>query len=174
METLYVRTDGYATTGLANDLNPERLIPMIPSSKIALPIADTDIPSHYTTHLRKVATQPAMLKCYPKHYGWSTAQCEMIDWKAHQSTLQKLQFVEQTIVTKFIHQSLPMGTLFHWIDPSQLITCSSCKVTPESATHLHRCSTQQVCSYGRHFPLSDPPKLPPRQPHVPTTSKHST
>jgi hypothetical protein len=137
MEKLNIRADGHTATGLTNNLNPAKLIPMIPLSQIALYSVGTDITSHYATHLHKAATQPTMLQRCLKHYRWSTAQVDMIDWKVHHGTLQKLQFADKNFVTKFIHQSLPMGTIFHRIDPSQPINCSSCKVTPESATHLY-------------------------------------
>jgi hypothetical protein len=108
MEKPNVCADGHATTGLANNLHPAKLIPMIPSSQIALRIADTDITSHYTTYLRKAATRSTMLQRCLKHYGWSTTQFGMIDWKAHHGTLQKLQFANKKFVTKFMHQCLPI------------------------------------------------------------------
>ena len=91
---------------------------MIPSSKIALRIGDVNITSHYTTYLRKAVTGLAMEKRYLKHYGWTLAQVAKIDWMAHHSALSKLHFAE----------NLPIGKLFHKIDPSQSITCSSCKL----------------------------------------------
>ena len=42
------------------------------------------------------------------------------------------------------HQILPMGKIFHKIDPTQSITCSSCQIYPESATHLYRCPTRRA------------------------------
>jgi hypothetical protein len=128
METLNVRADKHATSGLAQVSDPARTICMIPSSKVTLRIHNTDITSQYATHLRKAATCPAMLQRAHKHYGWIPAQFEMIDWKAHHDALRKLRFNEKKFVTKFIHQSLPMGKVFHKIDPSQAMTCSSCKV----------------------------------------------
>jgi hypothetical protein len=56
-----------------------------------------------------------MLRRVHKHYGWIPAQFEMIDWKAHHGALRKLRFNEKKFVTKFIHQSLPMGEVFHKI-----------------------------------------------------------
>jgi hypothetical protein len=92
-------------------------ISMIPSSKVTLRIHNANITSHYTTHLCKAATRPTMLQRVHKHYGWIPAQFEMIDWKAHHDALQKLRFNKKKFVTKFIHQSLPMGKVFHKIDP---------------------------------------------------------
>jgi hypothetical protein len=143
METLNVHADALATTALEANTQPARTIHMIPSSKVALRIAGTDITSHYATHLRKAATRPAMLRRGLKHYGWTTRQFDSIDWKAHHGAIQKLRFSEKKFVTKFIHQSLPMGKIFHKIDPSQSITCSSCKRLPESETHLYRCPARQ-------------------------------
>ena len=37
-----------------------------------------------------------------------------------------------------------MGKMHHEIDPSQPLTCSSCHRKPESATHLHRCSSRRA------------------------------
>jgi hypothetical protein len=136
-----VRADKHATSGLALVTDPTRKIRMIPSSKVTLRIHQTDITSHYTTHLRKAATRPTMLRRAYKHYGWIPDQFAMIDWKAHHGALWKLWFNENKFVTKFIHQSLPMGKVFHKIDPSQEVTCSSCKVHAESSTHLYRCPT---------------------------------
>jgi hypothetical protein len=146
METLNVRADKHATSNLAQVSDPDRKICMIPSSKVTLRIHKTaDITSHYATHLRKAATRPAMLRRAYKHYGWIPALFAMIDWKApHHGALRKLRFNEKKFVTKFIHQSLPMGEVFHKIDPSQAVTCSSCKVHAESETHLYRCPTRQA------------------------------
>ena len=130
METLNVRADYHATTALQANTTPPKHIHMIPSSKIALRIRDIDITSHYATHLRKAATRPALEKRFHKHYGWTPAQVDHVDWKAHQGTFSKLRFAEKKFVLKFIHQSPPMGKIFHKIDPSQPITCSSCQKNP--------------------------------------------
>jgi hypothetical protein len=79
METLNVLADTHATTALEANTQPSKLIHMIPSSKIALRIADTDITSHYATHLRKAATFVAMKKRLAKHYGWTSAQA-FVGW----------------------------------------------------------------------------------------------
>jgi hypothetical protein len=144
MERLNVRADAHATAALEAHLQPSKSIHMIPSSKVALRIDAIDITSHYATHLRKAATRPAMLQRCHKHYEWTPAGFDLIDWKAHHGALQKLRFAEKKFVTKFIHQSLPMGAVFHKIDPSQPITCSSCQLQPESETHLYRCATRQA------------------------------
>jgi hypothetical protein len=47
METLNARTDYHATEGLATEGNPSTLVTLIPSSKLGLRIATTDITSHY-------------------------------------------------------------------------------------------------------------------------------
>ena len=144
METLNVRADALATTALAANTHPPKQICMIPSSKIALRIGATDITSHYATHLRKAATRPTIAKRFHKHYGWTSAQLDYIDWTAHHGAISKLRFAEKKFVMKLIHQSLPMGKIFHKIDPSQSITCSSCKLSPESPTHLYRCPTRRA------------------------------
>jgi hypothetical protein len=140
METLNVRADKNATIGLNAVLevttSPARTIGIIPSSQVALRIHGTDITSHYTTHLRKAATRPAMLSHMEKTYGWSTPQFDMIDWKAHHGALQKLTFQEKKFITKFIHQSLPMGDAYHRIDPAQSSTCSSCNIHTKTTQHL--------------------------------------
>jgi hypothetical protein len=61
METLNVRANVLATEALNLPGSPVPAITMIPSSKIALQIKFVDISSHYTTHLRKAASQPATL-----------------------------------------------------------------------------------------------------------------
>jgi hypothetical protein len=68
-----------------------------------------------------------------------------VDWNAHQGALQKLQFADKKFITKFIHQSLPMGavflpmgTVFHKIDATQSITCNSCKCHPKCEAHLYQ------------------------------------
>jgi hypothetical protein len=80
-----------------------------------------------------------------KTFGWSTTQFDMIDWQAHHGALQKLKFQEKKCITKFIHQSLPMGDVYHKIDPSpQSSKCSSCNIHTETTQHLYRCSTRHV------------------------------
>jgi hypothetical protein len=141
METLNVGADYHATEGLATEGNPSTLVTLIPSSKLGLRIATTDITSHYATHLRKAATRPAMLKRVQKHYGWMESQFDMIDWAAHHGAIQKLRFTEKKFITKCIHQSLPMGKILH---PTQSITCRSCQRHQESETHLYRCKARRT------------------------------
>jgi hypothetical protein len=50
-----------------------------------------------------------------------------------------LRFAEKKFVYKFVHQSLPMGDVFHKIDPTQSATCSSCQLHTESEAHLLQC-----------------------------------
>jgi hypothetical protein len=117
MESLNVRADSHATSGLSSiEGEPTCTIPLILSSKTALTIVGKDITSHYATHLRKAASWPAMLQRTQKHYGWIETQFDMVDWKAHHGALQKLPFQERTFVLKFIHQSLPMGKINHKIE----------------------------------------------------------
>jgi hypothetical protein len=68
----------------------------------------------------------------------------MIDWKAHHGTLQKLNFHEKKFVTKFIHQSLPMGAVYHKIDNSQSSKCNSCNTHTVTTQHLYRCPTRRA------------------------------
>jgi hypothetical protein len=87
METLNVRADLHATSGLeiasVNDERHAKKINLIPSSKVALRIDDTDITSsHHATHLRKAATRPAMLQRTHKHYGWTTIQFDRLEGPA--------------------------------------------------------------------------------------------
>jgi hypothetical protein len=137
METLNVRADKNATIGLNAALevttNPARTIHIIPSSQVGLHIHGTDITSHYATHLRKAATKPAMLSHMEKTFGWTNSQFDMIDWKAHHGALQKLKFHENKFITKFIHQSLPMGAVYHKMtNPSQ---ASATHATPIPKRH---------------------------------------
>jgi hypothetical protein len=148
MEKLNVQADKHATTGLNADLasqaNPVKIISLIPSSQIALRIGNIDITSHHATQLWKAATRPEILRQTQTHYGWTTKQFDLVDWKAHHGALQKLSFTEKRFVTKCIHQSLPMGEIFKKIDPSQSSTCSSCKINQESDTHLYRCPARRA------------------------------
>jgi hypothetical protein len=145
METLNVKADNHTTLGLNNSEGPPRQkIPQIPSSKIALIVTGKDITSHYATHLRKAASRPAMIQRVHKHYGWLESQFEMVDWKAHHGAMQKLQFRDRKCILKFIHQSLPMGKVHRKIDPTQSLTCSTCKRHQKSETHLYRCPVRRV------------------------------
>jgi hypothetical protein len=83
----------------------------------------------------------------PQCYSESTnteSQFEMVDWKAHHGAMQKLQYRDRKFILKFIHQSLPMGTVHHKIDPTQSLTCSTCKRHQESETYLYRCPVRRV------------------------------
>lgn len=122
---------------------------------------------------RYLYTRPAMLRRCLQHYGWNTAQFDMIDWTAYHGALQKLRFAEKKLVTKFIHQSLPaMGKIFNnKIDPSQSITCSSCQRQPNprhTCTHAPPAKPTWRTSSRRHIP-----KFPPRKSHLPLTRIHS-
>jgi hypothetical protein len=140
MERLNVRADSLATEGLEGYDDPTTLVTHIPSSKVALRIAMTNITSHYATHLRKAATRPAMLNRVHKQYGWTPSQFDMIDWKAHHGAHKKLITMGKSkFVQKFIHQSLPMGEWYHKVHPSQSKICHSCKRKTESEMHLYRC-----------------------------------
>ena len=139
METLQnVRADVHATDGLDIPSNPQTTITLIPSSKIGLRINQTDITSKYATHLRKAVTKPEMMTLFQTHYGWDATDVGSVDWKAHHGAIQK-QFI-----TKFIHQVLQMGAVYHKIDQTQSITCSSCKVHPKCKARLYQCPVRRV------------------------------
>jgi hypothetical protein len=144
METLNVLADKHATAGLVIPGRPSTLITQIPSSKIALRIQHTDITSHYATHLRKASARPATLHHFLKHYGWDKATFDTADWKAHHGAIRKLRFAGKKFITKFIHQSLPMGAVFHKIEPTQAITCSSCKTHSEGEAHLYQYTARRL------------------------------
>jgi hypothetical protein len=144
METLNVRADAHATAGLNVPGAPATIVPLMPSSKVALRIDRIDITSKYAIHLRKAATKPAMLNLFYIHYGWNLLDVESIDWKAHCGALRKLTYSGKKFATKFIFQLLPMGKTYHKIDPTQSITCSSCKVHPECEAHLYQCPARRI------------------------------
>jgi hypothetical protein len=104
METLNVRADKNATTGLLAALDnadlQDKTIQFIPSSKVALTTAHTDSTSHYATQLWKAATRPSMVQYVRRGYGWTTAQFEMINWKARHRAFQKLRYHENKFMTK--------------------------------------------------------------------------
>jgi hypothetical protein len=120
METLNVRAGSHATYGLDNIDSPQKIITPISSSQVSLLVNDITITSHYSTQLRKAATRPAMLQRFKKQHQWSEQTFDSVDWKAHHGMLQKM-----CKISNFIHQLLPMGDIFHKIDPSQSATCSS-------------------------------------------------
>jgi hypothetical protein len=144
METLNVRTNKLATDGLNIPGDPSTLVTLIPSSKLALRTNHTDITAKYATHLCKAATTPAMLKQFQTHYAWDKTDFLSVDWTAHHGAMQKMRFSGRKFIIKFIHQDLPMGEVFHKIDPTQSITCSSCKAHPECEAHLYQCPARCV------------------------------
>ena len=77
-----------------------------------------------------------MMTWFRKHYRWDATNIKSVGWKAHHGAIQKLRYTGKKSITKFIHQVLPMGAVFHKIDPTQSVTCSSCKVHPECEAHL--------------------------------------
>jgi hypothetical protein len=135
MERLNVSVDILATEGLTIDGSPSTIISFVPSSKVGLWIDYTDVTSKCATHLRKAATQPDSLHFAKQHYGWDEDTFNNIDWNAHHGALQKLTFARKKFITKFTHQLLPMGTVFHQIDPTQSATCSSCHGHLEYTAH---------------------------------------
>jgi hypothetical protein len=139
METLNIRADAHASYALEQQGPASKIITPIPSSKVSLLVHNTTITSHYATHLRKAATRPALLQHCRKQYNWQESIFDSIDWKAHHGAIQKLSFAEMKFVTKFIHQHLAMGLIFHKINPAQSATCSSCQIYNESEAHLLQC-----------------------------------
>jgi hypothetical protein len=110
-----------------------------------------DVTSHYATHLRTAAARPASLLYFQKHYQWDATCFDTVDWKAHHGAIQKLRFGEKAFITKWIHQNLPMVKVFKKIDPTQSITCSSCKRQPECEAHLYKCP---ACKQGMDMFIS--------------------
>ena len=137
METLNVRADAQATDGLDTPGDPQTTTSLIPSSRIGLRIDHTDSTSKYATHLRKAPRKPAMMTRFQKHYGWDTKDIESVDWKAHHGAIQKLRYAGKKVI-------LPMGAVYHKIDPTQSVTCSSCKVHPKCEAHLYQCPARRV------------------------------
>jgi hypothetical protein len=132
METLSIRTDCHATTGLSSNTNTSHHASMIPSSKTGLRVAGTNITSHHATPPQSCHPTAMLARCL-KRCGWT---------------------MEEMFVTKFVHQSLAMGPVQHKINPSQPITCSSSKQWPESEIHLCQCSTCQVAMEDVFFDVT--------------------
>jgi hypothetical protein len=65
-------------------------------------------------------------------------------WSTGRPITGEIPFQEPKFVLKFIHQSLPMGKINHKIDPTQSITCSTCKRHQETETHLYQCPVCRV------------------------------
>jgi hypothetical protein len=119
METLNVRADDHATDGLTNlPGNPTTLVTLIPSSKIGLRINLINITSKCTTHMRKAAAEPAMRMHFHKHCGWDAKDFDSVDWNSHQGAIRKLSYAGKKFITKFVHQTQPMGEVCHKINPT--------------------------------------------------------
>jgi hypothetical protein len=139
VETLNVRADLHATHGLDLPDDPPTSVAVTPLSKIALRINHTNITSKHATHLRKAAARQAMLQRACKHHEWYKTHPDSADWKAHHGGIQKLPFTSKKSIAKFVRQSLLMGAVCHKINPTQSITCSSCKQHPECEADLCQC-----------------------------------
>jgi hypothetical protein len=171
METLNIRADYHATQGLATEGNPSTLVTLIPSSKLGLRIATTDITSHYTSHLRKAATRPVMLKRAQKHYGWLESQFDMIDWTAHhggpifKNYGSPKRNSSQNLSTK-VSQWAKYSTKLTSHNPPLLPTAPGIgdpSVPMQGSTRCHE----------RRFPTSHPSNISRRQPHVSPTHTHT-
>jgi hypothetical protein len=144
METLNVRADLHATYGLDLPGAPPTLVTMMPSAKS--PCESIKPTSRASAQPISGRPQHDQLCCSVSEntVSWDDTHLDSVDWKAHHGVIEKLRFTSKKFITKFIHQSLPMGAVCHKIDPSQSITCSSCKQHPECEAHLHQCPARRL------------------------------
>jgi hypothetical protein len=91
---------------------PQKKINLIPSSKVALRIYDTS-PATTRPTFEKQLRDSAIVQRTHKHHGRTPTNDD--HWKAHQGAMQKPDSPSRNRTT---HQSLPMGDVYHKIDPS--------------------------------------------------------
>ncbi len=91
-------------------------------------------------NLRDAATFPTYSDYLQTKFEWTSDAKGSIHWKVHQLANMHLSHSERRIITKFIHEWLPLLDRYHVLSSSQTKQCPSCHRAVETTDHFLNCS----------------------------------
>ncbi len=97
---------------------------------------------HHSTqhHLRDAATQEEYFKYLQEKFEWENQQIQDIHWPLLNRAMQQLNKPTRRIISKIIHEWLPLETRYHICSQSTQQYCLSCRTQAETADHFLRCT----------------------------------
>ncbi len=141
--------------------------PIIKAAYLHVMIAGKVILQQLQHNLRDVATFPTYSNYLQTKFEWTSNTTGSIHWKVHQLANQHLSHSEWQIITKFIHEWLPLLDRYHVLSSSQTKQCPSCHWAVETTDHFLNCShleCQQIWTklhdsvYKLHVKQNAPPQ----------------
>jgi len=91
-------------------------------------------------HLRDAATQEAYFQYLQDKFQWTMSPTDVIHWQGLQLALRRFNRSDRTIITKFIHEWLPLQDRHHVHSASSDHLCPSCHRVPETVHHFLACT----------------------------------
>lgn len=86
---------------------------------------------------------PEMKKYIMKKYDWTEQAWESVAWNNFRTAFNSLTSTQLCLITKVIHQWLPVGKQQHRIDPRKPSNCPSCRCVNETSVHVFRCHSTE-------------------------------
>jgi len=114
--------------------------PLIDTAYPHVMIAGKVIQRQLQHKLRDAATFPMYREYLQTKFQWPSDATDRIQWKVHQLANQHLMHSEQRVVTKFIHEWLPLLDRYHVLSSSLNKQCPSCRQELEMTEHFLNCS----------------------------------
>jgi len=89
--------------------------------------------------LRDAATSREYQEYLQNKFQWTDATTAQVHWKMHQLANQRLSPSERRIISKFIHEWLPLLDRYHVQSSSISNICPSCRGATEDVSHFLNC-----------------------------------
>jgi hypothetical protein len=135
---LNVEADALAGMYLTDLPWPKTEVLFFPHTHVQLTIKGQTITSRYSLRIRNAECDPHMITYLKKHYGWTDAVCESINWTVHGKAI-RTQRHRKTHITKLVHDILPTNKIQHRWNSSHCPKCTYCSNEIETRDHLLRC-----------------------------------
>jgi len=101
---------------------------------------DTQIIYHHLQHvLWDAATNKEYFQYLQEKFQWTIEQVHDINWPSIQQVMKQLAKYKWQIISKFIHEWLPLKACYHVQSTSTQQLCPLCKQHPETTEHFLQC-----------------------------------
>jgi len=113
--------------------------PMIESAYPHLRIRGQIIIRQLQHQLRDAATFRSYQEYLQNKFQWADGSAPQVHWKIHQLANQRLTQSERRIISKFIHEWLPLLDWYHVQSSSASKQCPSCRGAIKTVSHFLNC-----------------------------------
>ncbi len=113
--------------------------PKCPASYPHICISETVVTQHITHALWDAATQSTYFEYIEQKFEGISHPATSIQWQIIRYALKRFKSADRRVLTKFIHEWLPLLDRHHTVRTSIDKTCPSCRQAAETVDHFLSC-----------------------------------